>query len=246
MLPLHRIDSSQDVFDLGFILLQCALGELAVFDPDNILTLENIRKALITLSPQKKTETCCILHSEEAVRKLIQANLLCPSHLEKNGEHNIGNKKQPTQANDYVPLLEALKSLNNVSDTFIDFLCGCLKLDSEQRTSTEDLQTHEFLSQDHHTKGPQVSLQEYLKANSKLLRTDLNEEDPEDAKGLFRLGEALRIVFTNRHIKDQFDRMMGNILKSEVEDQRISDLSSEVGVAAPKLKKKLIECLADC
>ena len=61
---------SQDIFDYGFMLLQCAIGDFSFYDSSNLLTLENVKLAIKRLHAQRRSSrTCCLIHSEGIVRK---------------------------------------------------------------------------------------------------------------------------------------------------------------------------------
>ena len=242
----HQKDLAQDIFDFGFLLLQCALGDLSTYDLNNLITLENVKNVISSLSSQKKTDACCLLHNEELVRKLISINA---PHItsSKKVEESYGRKRiqllEDLNLNQsfypdapYLSLHEVL-STNRFSEAFISFLCSCLKLDAEQRCSAENLLEHEFLNEYHETCGPQVSFQEVLK----LVKSSNRGLENEQEKEMNKIGEALRMVFLNRHVKDKFDLMVSRSNKGELDEKRVMELAGELGVSARKLKKKLTE-----
>lgn len=243
----HQKDLAQDIFDFGFLLLQCALGDLSTYDLNNLITLENVRNVISSLSSQKKTDVCCLLHDEDLVRKLISIN--APHMTNKKVEESYGRKRiqllEDLNLNQsfypdapYLSLYEVL-STNKFSEAFLNFLCSCLKLDAEQRCSAENLLEHEFLNEYHETCGPQVSFQEVLK----LVKSSNsgNGMENEKEKEMNKIGEALRMVFLNRQVKDKFDFMVSRSSKGELDEKRVSELAGELGVSARKLKRKLTD-----
>ena len=245
----HQKDLAQDIFDFGFILLQCALGDLSTYDLNNFITLENLKSVLSSLASQKKTDVCCLLHDEDLVRKIISINGFHMTN-QKKSEESYGRKRMQLLDDlnlnqsfypdaPYLSLYEVLSSSNRFSEAFLNFLCGCLKLDSEQRLKTETLLDHEFLNEYHEPCGPQISFQEVLRLTQKSGTGKSHENEQE--KEVNKIGEALRMVFLNRHVKDKFDMMVSRSNKGELDDKRVMDLAGELGVSAKKLKKKLTE-----
>jgi len=244
----YQKDFAQDIFDFGFILLQCALGDLSTYDLNNFITLENLKSVISCLASQKKTDCCCLLHDEDLVRKLISINGFHMTNNKK-AEESYGRKRKGLLEDlnlnqsfypdaPYLSLYEVLSSSNRFSEGFLNFLCGCLKLDSDQRHSAESFLDHEFFNEYHEPCGPQLSFQEVLKLTQRSIGKG---HENEQEKEVNKIGEALRVVFLNRHVKDKFDMMVSRSNKGELDEKRVMDLAGELGVSAQKLKKKLTE-----
>ena len=75
----------QDIFDFGFTLLICMLDPLHhLYNNTNFLTIETLHQ-LIEIIHSKKTlakDICCVLHSEEKLRKIASnINICYPKNL---------------------------------------------------------------------------------------------------------------------------------------------------------------------
>lgn len=210
----------------------------------NALTLENIKQALQKLSHKKKSDACCLIHSEEFIRRALTPN--GPRRSHKNGRrYKVAEEIDSSFSSDtpYMSLSDILISMNRFSEGFMSFLCSCLQLNGERRPKAEDLLHNRFLSELHRTKGPQVSFKEFIGLDHKEVGDVLKTIQNEDDKGFRRLGEALRVVFLNRNVKEKFDQMLTKTGKNELEGQKISELASELGMSIRRLKKKLNDCL---
>jgi hypothetical protein len=238
----------QDIFDFGLLLLICALGPLEYYDTTNFFTPETLHQ-LIDLVPSKKLTkgVCCLIHSEEHLRKVIAgAQLSCPSSaqlpktpLNNNFQspkskdcpkinHNNPNDNN-TRTNEF-NILWHLK--NRFSESFIDFLCSCLKIDPDHRVNCDLLLAHEFLSENHHSLGPTVNIKELLQMgnvnqlNTKEITNTMSHQQ------LDKFCEAMRLVFMNKEIKENFYEMLNRTPTKTIEDKKLSDLAVELDVPA--------------
>ena len=232
--------------------MQCALGDLSTYDSLNILTLESVKSALSTLSIRSRHSACCLLHSEDLIRKTIKNSSNLLDEKKKNDSYSRRNTKpnEETEASfssevPHIPLIEILTSMNRFSDNFRSFLCSCLKIDPEKRPRAEDLWNHRFLSELHCSRGPQILLQEFIGITLKKERGILKSLDNEDDKELHKFEEALKVVFLNRRVKEKFESMLNRNSKQELDEKRVSEIASELGVSSHKLKRKLKECIND-
>jgi serine/threonine protein kinase len=241
---------AQDIFDFGLTLLQCAIGDLTFVDPSFTFTPENVKVAVDSITAKKNYKTsCCIFHSEELIRKSLGLiNSSNGSFRKKILTNNFSIKSPNPQVNSFKsssgathPSCSFLSLLNlggRFSDSFIDFLCCCLKIDPAQRADASVLLNHEFLSSNHKCQGPILALPDLIRLEhgSTQLRTPIAK------KHLDKFMEALNVVFLNREVKQQLDAIVERAEK-RTEDKRVQDLANELGVSANNLFERLKECL---
>jgi len=241
-------------------LLQCALGDFSTYDPSGLLTLENL-KGLLDSRPLKKhfPNTCCILHSEELVRKLLETSntsfnnknaskkkIITNSFLVRSPRASDLKTAQSTfSSNLHIPLLDALKARNNFSDGFVDFLCNCLQLDEQQRMRAGDLINHEFLSEKHKCNGPSVSVREFLRAEAKENELAKNLAETFTENHLEKFTEALSVVFLNKNVQDKFEKMLKKDPSQRLDDDKIQELANELEVSPKKLWNHIKACISD-
>jgi len=246
---------SQDIFDLGMTLLQCAVGEFSIFDSSMSLTPENIKLALKSSSIKKcHKAACCVLHSETMIKKALGFGAVaegssCSHHrlLTNNFGLASGSDSSDTQKN-INPLKMSILDMINIggrySESFIDFLCQCLKLDPSKRLNAADLLEHEFLSDDHICKGPLLSLEEILKVTN--LEAGSFKKNVEDlgVDHLDRFLEALSVVFFNKDTKKKFNSMYSKTKKVDF-NERLIELAFEFDLPVHKLREKIESFIAD-
>lgn len=250
--PTERtLSFSSDVFDLGYLLLTCALGNLDLFDTNGFYSLENL-KFLLEMLPSSRRQTksfCCVLHSEEELRRCYcelsptrklrdsgpKTPLINNFHAKSpsnQGSNSSCNKKAP------FTLLDLLRRNRRHSDRFIDFLCNCLKVDTHARCNTSSLLEHEFVRDDYVSSGPLISISEVINANkgeTVEMSNKVNEEH------LNRVCEAIQIVLVNREIKGKMTQFASNSVyenQNSREYQKIQALAMEIGVPVNNLIDK--------
>lgn len=219
------------------------------------ISLEAIKPILTNIASQRKPDACCLLHSEDLVRKMLATNSANASSSRRRLLNSNYGRKRNKLIEDlensfhsdtpYVSLYEALVNLNHFSEGFIDLLCSCLRFDREQRPKADELLEHKFFNETYQVKGPLVTFQELVGLGSKSTGNVLKSIENENETGLNKLGEALRVVLLNRHIKDKFDLIMQRRGKNQPDEKAVMELAGELGVSYPKLKKKLNDCLLD-
>lgn len=239
---------SQDIFDLGFMLLQCALGDLTLYDSSNLLSLKNVKTALDhpALKRAIKKDVCCFLHNEELMREILRLlPEMSPPKILQNNSHVKEDSKESysSSAPSHVSLLELLTLGNRFSKSFLDFLCCCLKLDSTKRPNIHHLLSHEFLNSTS-SQGPLVNLSELLKMEMK----DTNWLEGECAEGmaekhLDKFIEALRLAFLDQNMRIKFDSIVHLHRKTETTEKKIADLAHELGLSPTKLSERLSDKL---
>ena len=105
---------SQDIFDIGLILLQCALGGFEVYDVNNFYAPESIKQVLDKVKSSKKTHRyCCLLHDEEILREMyttpsISANM-------------FNSKKQPLTNNFSIKSPRTILSMETLIHHYIKY-----------------------------------------------------------------------------------------------------------------------------
>ncbi len=235
---------SQDMFDLGFLLLQCALGDFNLYDTSGIFNLKNIKTVIENPGFKRslKKNTCCILHHEAAVREAIgfMPGVQAPA---LRGKVPLSQKDKNTGSS-YIPLLDLLQSGNHFSEGFIDFLCTCLRFDYTQRLDTQVLLAHDFLRDNFNLQGPSVSINELMKIEIK----DFEALVANPVKGLAenhldKFIEGLKIVLLDKSIKLKFEAIVHLNYKTETTEKRIAELAEELGLPTLHLYDSLVKAL---
>jgi len=251
---------AQDIFDFGYLLLQCAIGDFSIYDPSGLLTLENLKTLLDSRALKKHSpNACCILHSEELVRKLLESSsgalgskssskkkIITNSFLVRSPRASDLKTAQSTfSSNIHIPLLDALKTGNRFSDSFADLLCNCLQLDEQHRMRAGDLINHEFLSEKHKCNGPNISVREFLRAEAKENEHAKNLAESFTESHLEKFTEALSVVFLNKNVQDKFEKMLKKDPSQRLDDAKIQDLANELEVSPKKLWNHIKACISD-
>lgn len=172
--------------------------------------------------------------------KLLKNNF----SLDPNSEFSDNNKFSSSPLK--MSIIDMLTLGNRYSDTFIDFLCQCLKFDPSARISAQDLLEHEFFSDNHICKGPLLSLDEILKMNSGLSAASSFKSNVESlgTDHLERFLEALEVVFFNKNTRKKFENMFFNG-KSEDFEKKVLELASEFDITTHKLREKINNFVAN-
>ena len=244
---------SQDIFDLGFMLLQCAIGDLSLYDTSNLLNLKNVKTVVesSTFKNSLKRDACCLLHNESIVRHAMKftPGINLPSNKSKSSSDSLstkGNSKSSSlnDAHYQMPLMEILNFGNRFSESFLDFLCKCLRFDHIQRLDTQILLNHEFLSDGYQCYGPKITVHDLMKMENKS-EESVNHKDIDGIarKHLEKFIEALRIVLLDKNMRSKFESIVQLNLKTEITQKRIIELAYELGLPTQKVHDKLIECL---
>jgi len=233
---------SQDMFDLGFLLLQCALGDFNLYDPSAIFTLKNIKTVIENPGFKRslKKNACCLLHYEAAVREAIG---FMPG-VQAPGLKGKVPLKEKNSTFSYIPLLELLQSGNHFSEGFTDFLCTCLRFDYTQRLDTQVLLAHDFLRENYRLQGPSVSINELMKIEIKDFETfDANPVQGLAENHLDKFIEGLKIVLLDKSIKLKFEAIVHLNYKTETTEKRIAELAEELGLPTLRLYDSLVKAL---
>lgn len=231
---------------------------MPLFDTHATLTPENIKLALESITAKKHYKTsCCILHNEDVIKKALGFISSSASGSNSNSfkkkvlTNNFSIKsprplssKQSYYQNNECTMLHMLTLGDRFSESFIDFLCCCLRLDPSQRSDARELLNHEFLSESHHNFGPLLSLSELLRLEAK----DTTYKAYADGLGhkhLDKFVEALKVVFLNKEVKQKFDLIQFRNGRTAIEEKRLIELSKELDVSPSTLSRKLKNCLND-
>ena len=248
---------SSDSFDLGYLLLTCALGNLDFFDVSGFYSLENL-KTLIDIASsqrQKARNCCCLLHSEGELRR-IHAEVSYTKQLRESDKKapetdNFPLKTSRTHDSNYssnkksfIPftLLELLQNNQRFSQSFIDFLCLCLRIDPNFRFGPKALLDHEFAAQSHAPSGPLVHLAELM--SNHMMQPDLSLNNKLNEEHLNRVCEAIKIVLYNRDASEKIMRFASEKVYENTNSReylKLSELAVELGVPVQKVIKKFRE-----
>ena len=253
LVDLTARNYSQDIFDLGFMLLQCAIGDLSLYDTSNLLTLKNIRTVIENPAFKKslKKDACCLLHNEGIVRNAMKftPGINLPSNKSKSSSDSLSTKanSKSSSLNDahyQMSLMEILNFGNRFSKGFLDFLCNCLRFDHVHRLDTQILLSHEFLSDGYQCHGPKITVHDLMRIENKS-EESVNHKDIDGIarKHLEKFIEALKTVLLDKNMKTKFESIVQLNLKTETTQKRIMELAYELGLPTQKVHDKLIECL---
>lgn len=244
------LQMSTDIFDLGYMLLTCALGSLEFYDLTSFYSLENIKQVLELLPSAKKCSKtwCCLLHSEVDLRKFCSSLETTSRFKESNkklvannyGLNSQGIRDSHTVKKSYYhfTLLELLQSQNRFSESFIDFLCACLKIESTQRPTTNNLLTHEFFSESHKSQGTPITFSELISVNKKRVeyspKLRARQITTDNHTQFDRVCEAIKIVLMNCDVRDKVNRIA---VRKEYEKEgtrdhkKLLDLANELDIS---------------
>ena len=236
--------------------MQSAIGDFSLYDPSHILTLDNIKKALeLEKTTKQSSNVCCILHSEDIVRKIIERcsikrprpTLVKHKSAPDNSPHTsfkaIGKIYEISPPSMYIPLLEILTTGNRFSKAFIDFLCSCLKIDDFLRANSQSLSSHPFLDEDHLSNGPDISMKEVLKTMKKKDGSISTRENLGESH-LEKFTESLEVAFLNKEVQEKFEHMIKEESAQKVDDRKIIDLANELEVSPKKLWDHISLCVS--
>ena len=249
-LNLKSEQNSQDIFDIGLILLHCALGGFELYDTNNFFASDSIKQVLDKVQSNKGISGyCCLLHDEDVLRRFSAAN--------NTSANSIYAKKQPLTNNFSVKLPHSILETSRISQSlyqilqkqerystnFLDLLCSCLKIDPFQRSDAKTLLNHEFFSDNHINLGPKIYLSEIMNIynsnfSSKLM--DNNNQGNGNINNFSniqvdRFLEGLKMVFMSGDIKGKFDKMLIKTGTKEIKNRKIIDLAIELEYDPVKL-----------
>ena len=233
---------ASDVFDIGYTLLTCALGNLEFFDSTGFYTLEGLKSLIdsFVLHRRHQKNYCCLLHSEEELRKFNVGLTVTSMGKDSSRKPPLTNNFQlrTPRTNETLTsrrytapftLLELLQSSERHSDSFIEFLCCCLRLDSTARLEPESLLEHEFLSQSHISLGPQMLLPEFVNSSRKEL--DQSPSQRLNEAHLDRVCDAIKIVLMNKEAKNSIASMGKSYATPYTREHRkMKELAAEMAV----------------
>ena len=250
-----KLQFTSDIFDLGYLLLTCALGDLNLYDYTGFLDLNKLKSVieLFNKSTHKQArDACCILHSEQELRK-FHSETLSTTRLKDAGsksplQNNFQLKSPKDQDNlstyqqkASIPftLLELLESKGRYSADFIDLLCKCLQLQSTNRPAAKILIAHKFFSSDHISVGPIADLSELINVSRKGKEAQLDERSADDQ--LNRVFEAMKIVLLNREAREKMSNLINGKNHDDIQSReyrKLKDLAAEFGVPISKVLNK--------
>jgi len=131
--------------------------------------------------------------------------------------------------------LSLLTEHNRFSESFVDFLCSCLKIDPEQRVTGEVLLSHEFLSESHVNFGPNVSVSEILQMCNVQQYQGKDVAERVMNQQLDKFCEALKVVFMNKEVKEKFEEMVKRTPGRVVEEKKLAELASELDMTVTQI-----------
>ena len=245
--PHHPQQLSSDIFDLGYMLLSCALGDLNLYDRTGFYDLSNLQSLMKGIHSQGRQikNSCCLLHSEQELRKYhFERSLVAKSEEQKiTLKNNFAQKQQDNSEPDYntgrrpFTLLELLSINNRYSDSFIDFLCNCLQITPGSRLEARSLLDHEFLSSTHMSSGPLMSFSELTLTNKKDAGLSGSSEKIHE-EHLTKVIEAVKIVLLNRGARDKMAKYINvNLIEhpQSREYRKLYELANELKMPISKV-----------
>eukprot|EP01017_Pseudomicrothorax_dubius_P031617 TRINITY_DN4055_c0_g1_i3.p1 TRINITY_DN4055_c0_g1~~TRINITY_DN4055_c0_g1_i3.p1 ORF type:complete len:467 (+),score=74.50 TRINITY_DN4055_c0_g1_i3:37-1437(+) len=175
-----------DLFQLGLVLLECAVGNFDPFDLSGETALCDAIGAFAQDSLSSSQQPCCILHSTIALRRL-------QARLARGGQRRLSET--------IGTLVEAVEFVNEIlarrfSDEFISLLCILTSLSTcSYFENWESVLGHSFFRrQARPGRGPELSLAELLRTGSKKKCRTLEVADGRAGQELKRVCEQLTVV----------------------------------------------------
>jgi hypothetical protein len=219
-------------------------------DLNGSLTPENIKLALDSMMVKKnRGSACCLLHSEGIIKKALgfitnsANNFLRKSVLKNNFsvKHNTMRESVQNRLHNTISIFDLLTTCHRFSDSFIDFLCSCLKLDPSQRPDPKALLNHEFLSDNHHSLGPLVTLNDIVKIQDVDVNVITEYTAQMSNAQVDKFCEALHVVFLNKEVRQKFDMISSRNPIKNAEDRKIVEVANEIDVPPHLLWEKLVQ-----
>ena len=252
-------ETSQDIFDIGLILLQCALGGFEVYDVNNFYATESIKQVLDKVKSSKMTHRyCCLLHNEEILREMCTTPSISVS--------TFNTKKQPLTNNFSIKSPRTILSIETVkvnaslyqifqqqgrySESFIDLLCLCLKIGPTERSDAKALLNHEFFSKNHVSLGPKILMSEIMNVYNSNFSCKMEDQRNKNANNFLnvqvdRFLEGLKMVFMSGDVRENFDQMLMKTGVKEINNRKIIDLATELECDPVKLWKIIMKEIVD-
>jgi len=239
LLENRNLMFSQDIFEFGYLMLVCATGGLNFYEPNEFadklkLFLEELGK-----KPHERQKYCCIIHNEDLINSIKNPEETLftnkPVRVQKGTGIIIDKGSKPASQ---ITIQDFL--VNNFSKEFVNFLCGCLKFDPQERKTIKSLLHSPFLKSQSISKGPVISLPELLKISvqwNKSLILPTEYQGPSE-KQLKKVCEALAVVLPNCEsvVRGNKDRKPFEALRElNANSQVIQNLAFELGLPPVKV-----------
>lgn len=225
---------AQDIFDFGFLMLKCAIGDLDFFGISDFTNKLKIFIEEYIKRPEERHKFCCVVHDEDAI-----SSISLPS-----GDEKDKNKGRRGSGN-FVPFHVSIKDFlaaGNFSKNFKDFLCCCLRFDPNQRFTASSLLNSAFL-QDKKTAGPLTTLTEVLQTSTQLGKNAVLPEKYQVAseKQLDKLCNALAVLLSHSIVCDDGNegKKTRGLEKLTLESAVIQDLACDLGLTPKKVLMEL-------
>ena len=238
----QHIDFSSDIFDLGYLLLVCALGNLSIYDPTGFYELDNLK--WLVRSVAGSGDFCCLLHSEHELRKYYcehsstvrlrgsRSNKFREegTNLMEQGELGCSNTKKAAP----FTLLDLLSFNSRFSDNFIDSLCKCLQICPSGCLGTQQLINHAFINPEDNCADYPIRFSELIQIREQAQSSRAQNQEYQ----LYKVLDAVMAASSGWNRNSQglsnnfFDRLQN-------EPQKLEDLAAELGVSKELILDKL-------
>ena len=226
---------AQDIFDFGWLMLKCAVGDLEFFGEADFSLKLKVFLDEYNKRPEERHHYCCVLHDEDLISSI---NPAFPDYDVVKYRSRKASRKEKFQLG-----LKDLLSASNFSQHFVDFLCGCLRFDPGQRSSASSLLSSSFIKNGK-TQGPSTSLVELLKLSTQTPKDVILPAQYQAAseKHLEKLCSALAMIWSQSSVMSKPSDNEMDIRRLQymnANSMAIQDLAFELGLPAGKVFKHL-------
>ena len=227
---------AQDIFDFGWLILKCAVGDMEFFGEADFSLKLKIFLDEYNKRPEEKHNHCCVLHDEDLIASI---NPAFPDYDSVKAKLKKANRKEKFELR-----FKDLLSASNFSQNFLDFLCGCLRFNPYERFTTSSLLNTSFIKSNK-SRGPSASLAELLKLNTHANKDVILPAQYQAAseKHLEKLSSALSMIWSQSSVmsksNDDDDADIRRLQYMNANSMAIQDLAFELGLPAAKVFQKL-------
>jgi len=223
---------AQDIFDFGWLMLKSAVGDLELFGEADFSLKLKIFLDEYNKRPEERHNHCCVLHDEELIASI---NPAFPDYDSVKSRSKRTSRKEKFQLG-----FKDLLSANNFSENFLDFLCGCLRFNPDERLTASSLLSSSFIKSSK-SQGPSTSLVELLKLNTQANKDVILPAQYQAAseKHLEKVCSALSMIWSQSSVISNEDADIRRLQYMNANSMAIQDLAFELGLPSAKVFKQL-------
>lgn len=160
------------------------------------------------MNSEQSESLCCLIHSEDYLLNFL---------------------KEPSEKKKTLRIIDILKKYS-ISNDLINFLCNCLQLNSNKRSTIQNLMNTSFIQNE--LEETKVSIKELIRLNRGLEPQILSISE----KQLEKICDAITIVLPVCNKIPDLQNLMG---KNKV----IENISFDLGLSYEKILKVFSECI---